>query len=761
MAATVFGLDVVVTLLLAVFVLREYGDIRRSLGVSFITIIAWFFSFAIVLIVPMDISSTFYWDCVRRWYCHEYSNTTEVNSTVPVGCEPGVSLTNSTALDLCAASGSCACERPWSYDYSNPIPQFWRVVFWSLQLLTWIILPHVGSYLSAGDFTFWQKLKSSLKENAIINGSLALLVVALLVYMVVAQHLTKDALAQIASGAANTWGLIMQMLMLGFGLVDIPRYLWRRYDLSTTLKLYQYQAAKMSLEMAEASEKLEEVYEEVRSVAGRLPKEDPLRKYVSIILMKCPFGSAQDYTDYKTGDEKPINMKYLAGLHGRLIKAQRTVHRSECLWDRLMVKAFNIEDCINLASDPERKFTHSYKAPYQGTFKKVYPKLLWWWKIKIQPYFFLLMAAVCTLLSLALIWSEVLFFFEKPRLSIFALLLKEAHGQYLYIESLSFVTMLYMAVCTYRVVFKMRLFNFYYLAPHQMTDSGSLIFSAMLLSRLIVPIGLNFVSMAHLDTHVTSSNVIQQETWFTQTMGHLDLLPWLKKFNTYYPTVILIVSVCTLFNLWDRFLLMFGVQRFIDDDDGAQELATEGKNLIRRERRKMEKNGGTMRKRSPESSRRGGAASSRIPSGRVDDEDLEEGIRNVPRVGKLSGAATKGKTSATSTASGSGSGSSSSAASASINGPASLASKTFTKAPIASSSSSKSKKTEKPSFSLSSLGKLLNMNKEDDDEAELLPTSVTSSDSSSSLASGGKKISSYLGRGKKPGGAPKNLFNDL
>ncbi len=83
------------------------------------------------------------------------------------------------------------------------------------------------------------------------------------------------------------------------------------------------------------------------------------------------------------------------------------------------------------------------------------------------------------------------------------------------------------------------------------------------------------------------------------------------------------------------------MQRFIDDDDGAQELATEGKSLIRRERRKMEKSGGTLanRRHSPMAARRSGAAGTSRIGGRVDDGDEEEGRAGYTRTkGAIAGA---------------------------------------------------------------------------------------------------------------------------
>ena len=39
------------------------------------------------------------------------------------------------------------------------------------------------SFKAAGDFTFWQKMKSSLKENAVIYGSAGLLFLVFFIYV--------------------------------------------------------------------------------------------------------------------------------------------------------------------------------------------------------------------------------------------------------------------------------------------------------------------------------------------------------------------------------------------------------------------------------------------------------------------------------------------------------------------------------------------------------------------------------------------------
>ena len=59
--------------------------------------------------------------------------------------------------------------------------------------------------------------------------------------------------------ASNTWGLFLLILLLGHGLVDIPRGFWRASSLSFRLAYTQFKLAKVSSEKAEADEELEDV----------------------------------------------------------------------------------------------------------------------------------------------------------------------------------------------------------------------------------------------------------------------------------------------------------------------------------------------------------------------------------------------------------------------------------------------------------------------------------------------------------------------
>ena len=61
--------------------------------------------------------------------------------------------------------------------------------------------------------------------------------------------------------ASNTWGLLILSLLLGYGLVEVPRTLWNASRRKYSLNHCYFKAAKLYMDMSEADEKLKEAVE--------------------------------------------------------------------------------------------------------------------------------------------------------------------------------------------------------------------------------------------------------------------------------------------------------------------------------------------------------------------------------------------------------------------------------------------------------------------------------------------------------------------
>eukprot|EP00106_Octopus_bimaculoides_P018897 XP_014786339.1 PREDICTED: LMBR1 domain-containing protein 2-like [Octopus bimaculoides] len=572
MSAGPLTVEIICTCILALLLIHRYGDWRKQhVLVTLATFVAWYFSLMIIFIIPLDVSSTFYRQCLQNQKL--ISTTTAAYQNVSVTTAAGnISSTSlqsgteklTTATRRVSPEAVVGCEPPLSHVPDYVLPALWHVVYWTSQALTWLILPLMQSYSNAGDFSVAGKCKSALIENAIYYGTYLLIFGVCLIYVAARPnlHIDGDKIKVIGVTASNTWGLFLLVLLLGYGLVEVPRT-------------------------------------EIKRASESIRYNHYLRRHVDTILLKCPENfrksiqrNVDDYEDYDSPMDSPTE-RTLVRLHKRVIRASQIYQRTQCQWNMLMEKVFALEDVANNESNPERIFKHySSSVSVTGLSKHFYnPKVEWYWKCLFQPWVMKIVAICLAVMSFMVVWSECLFFIKKPVLSLFAVSINLANQNhdYVYIELTSILTIGFLCFCAYYTVFQIRILNYYYIAPHHQTNEYSLIFTGMMLCRLTPPLCLNFLGLIHLDSHVTHVNNLE-ETAYTTIMGHMDVIAIVSDgFNIYFPIAIVLLCICTYFSLGSRILHFLGFQQFVGDDDMTQELIDEGKELVRREKRRRER----------------------------------------------------------------------------------------------------------------------------------------------------------------------------
>ncbi|XP_043455792.1 G-protein coupled receptor-associated protein LMBRD2 isoform X1 [Prionailurus bengalensis] len=588
MSGAALGLEIVFVFFLALFLLHRYGDFKKQHRLVIIgTLLAWYLCFLIVFILPLDVSTTIYNRCK-----HAAANSSPTENSNITGF-------HATATPV---PSQHPCFKPWSYIPDGIMPIFWRVVYWTSQFLTWILLPFMQSYARSGGFSITGKIKTALIENAIYYGTYLLIFGAFLIYVAVNPHLHLEwnQLQTIGIAAANTWGLFLLVLLLGYGLVEIPRSYWNGAKRGYLLMKTYFKAAKLMTEKADAEETLEDVMEEVRKVNESIKYNHPLRKCVDTILKKCPTEyqekMGRNMDDYEDFDEKHNTYpseKSLVKLHKQVIYSVQRHRRTQVQWQILLEQAFYLEDVAKNETSATRQFVHTFQAPEpENKFLQYFynPTVEWYWECLLRPWFYRILAVVLSIFSVIVVWSECTFFSTTPVLSLFAVFIQLAEKtyNYIYIEIACFLSIFFLSICVYSTVFRIRVFNYYYLASHHQTDAYSLLFSGMLFCRLTPPLCLNFLGLTHMDSSISHQNT--QPTAYTSIMGSMKVLSFIADgFYIYYPMLVVILCIATYFSLGTRCLNLLGFQQFMGDNDMTSDLVDEGKELIRREKRKRQR----------------------------------------------------------------------------------------------------------------------------------------------------------------------------
>ncbi|KAM4808748.1 G-protein coupled receptor-associated protein LMBRD2 isoform 2-T2 [Rhinophrynus dorsalis] len=604
MSGAALGIEIVFVFFLALFLLQRYGDFKKQHKLVIVaTLLAWYLCFLIVFIIPLDVSTTIYNRCVARNAAVPVTVNLSQFATTPAGIinasGPALAIPNPLSSDTPTPK---ECSMPWSYIPRGIMPIFWRVVYWTSQFLTWIMLPFMQSYARSGGFSITGKIKTALIENAIYYGTYLLIFGALLIYVAVNPklHLEWYQLQTIGIAAANTWGLFLLVLLMGYGLVEIPRSHWNGAKKGYLLMKTYFKAAKLMTEKADAEENLEDVMEEVRKVNDCIKYNHPLRKCVDTILKKCPTEyqekMGRNMDDYEDFEEKNISYpseKTLVKLHKQVIYSVQRHRRTQVQWGILLEQAFHLEDVAKNETSAARQFIHTFPPQEQESWVTRYlytPTVEWYWECLLRPWCSRILAVILALFSAVVVWSECTFFSVRPVLSIFALFIDHAETtyNYIYIEVACFLTVFFLSICVYSTVFRIRVFNYYYLASHHQTDAYSLLFSGMLFCRLTPPLCLNFLGLTHMDVSFSSQK--SEPTAYTSIMGSLRVLPLIADvFYIYYPMLVVILCIATYFSLGTRCLNLLGFQQFMGDNDMTSDLTDEGKELIRREKKKRQR----------------------------------------------------------------------------------------------------------------------------------------------------------------------------
>lgn len=356
------------------------------------------------------------------------------NSTVP---------DNGTSRDLLEL-----CGQPWSYAQKESLITLWALVYWSIQLLTWIILPLMQSYSMSGEFTSLGKIRSAFIDNAIYYGSFGVIFFIVLIYVAIKSHLGWRELRVICTTASNTWGLFLLVVLLGYGLVEIPRSCMNTSLHGRTLTYLYFKVAKMSAEKIEADEKLDDVLDEINCAYQSIPPNNVrFRQYVDEILSKCPDDWRSNFlTRYQNIDRGfqtrsgiTYTEKSLIRINKEIKKAVQTSHRVHCQWEDLILKTIDWEDVSRNQMSLSHTFKPTLKRKYpESPFQRLIyntcysPRVEWYWKCMLRGLFFRGLAYITAVLSVIIIWSEMTFSITNPPLSIFSLVLQSFKNQHDY-----------------------------------------------------------------------------------------------------------------------------------------------------------------------------------------------------------------------------------------------------------------------------------------------------------------------------------------
>eukprot|EP00775_Hariotina_reticulata_P003223 gene3223-3500_t len=439
----------------------------------------------------------------------------------------------------------------------------WQITYWSTQVLTWLALPFFQVYADAG-------------------------VLGLILIVIVEKTLRLSDLAALGMALSNTFGLSAGMLLMGYGLVEIPREMWKN-DPNHLLKWNAHRAGRFAEEVVRTTNELESVVTIIVANDKQMPRRDPLRPYMEIINKTAEDESpvkpssvvAAGYDlDALGADDLEYNYDIpgLAALRRRLTAAIHDFKGAHAQYEEVIREALDMEAVLKCQQ------LGVYEPPTQlpsatGLVAAV-KRAVWRWRCVAQPTARKMFAALLIGMSFCVVWSEATIFTGRhPDLSPFSNMIRGSQGSEWGMQLLVMWPLAYICICTYFALFRLNAFNYNKLMPRT-TTGAALMQNGSLMARFAAPTCWNLLHMIHMDGVVDGETTV-----FTENMGTMQVLPLLgKHLNTYLPLLLVVHCLLIWLNLWDKLAGACVSSKYkFNNDDVDDQYTEKGRVLIRKE----------------------------------------------------------------------------------------------------------------------------------------------------------------------------------
>ena len=184
----------VVLLILCCWLVQWFAAPEVSFYVKITSVLTWVLNFGLVLLVPEDLYYTL----------NHFENSHEVEWSKEQVQEPQFQEISSTYL----------------------------ILYWVVYLLTWTIIPVLQEWENSGDLSSMDRLKRSLKSNGVFYLYMLVGGIVGLVLLMLVNAAGDMGLMTYLKSLASAFGMFLLMLLLGYGMVEIPKSHWRTGDLS-------------------------------------------------------------------------------------------------------------------------------------------------------------------------------------------------------------------------------------------------------------------------------------------------------------------------------------------------------------------------------------------------------------------------------------------------------------------------------------------------------------------------------------------------
>ncbi|KAL1297144.1 hypothetical protein AAFC00_004720 [Neodothiora populina] len=463
-------------------------------------------------------------------------------------------------IDLASSSGTDTESSRGIWLPDRVMLVSWRIAYWLTFFLTWIILPLLGDYMDSGYREPKDRMTYSLRTNAryqlivLGTGTIAL------VYFFIQSGFNAGNVKSAIMTLAYVWGLVLAIYLMGHGLVALPRSLIRNSSVSGRLRRLQTQAPRVHERLQEAIEELAEIEGQIMALRRKPGMKRDMQEWVDELYETSALPESRTASlRPATAAPAVVTDRFMAEVSRKVKRARHKKARFISEWDALVQKAARLQTILDAASTHRLEFSKSHSR-----LNILTPAIRYHLHAHAIPFARYAVAVVLAVLSILLLWSEFVHKLGDPKLSVVGLSVvhhpDSARGQIGFAgQMIAALWLLYMCTAALFSVSEFKGWGNRALVRRQTYPESACWYSTQV-AKLTVPLSYNFITMMPPE--------IYEGTTFYKFLGRsIQKTPWWSGFSDYFPMLIIVPVLATLFDLYGKVKSVIGFGVLEEDND--------------------------------------------------------------------------------------------------------------------------------------------------------------------------------------------------
>ena len=400
-----------------------------------------------------------------------------------------------------------------------------------------------------GGLTFRVKIIGALKENAKFYIIVVSVSVVFIMILLIRGTISFSEIGSLIMALSNIFGLLLLVLLLGHGLVELPRTLLSNWSPDKALQRVYHEIGGMCDDLGSMEVEVMNLKGELMVLATHVSTVSELADYRDRILdeaRRWHMIDAEEQNRMGDGRRRDSNMFDVEELMDLQRAVKEVGRRYQALvWRRqqYVKKAIAIQrfkEARGLMS------LHARKLSYRNVSRI--------FKVMGRPVLLFLAGLVFGVLSAMLVWSETFYAINTVRLSAWAGIVGYPSQTVVTTLFWCFVAVTHIMFCMIFSLSQVKISSFYNMVPRH-TEPTSLMYNCIMLCRIVASMVYNFFNVLQMPA----------EGAFVEVLGGIRHIPLLGgRLNYILPMLILPLALSVLFRVYGRVLGKLRIAMYSD-----------------------------------------------------------------------------------------------------------------------------------------------------------------------------------------------------